>query len=207
MEIIERLDNNDSLKSIQYIEVIASHEERNIANLIEQEFNSVVDLTVAKERATKIVNSAIKMWWDDYQLVSIPNIPEDDNADLKNRLREGLPIKTNTDIFVKQEATKANQYVKNWMTQNIGIPESPKDIKVEKEVIKKFTQEAKKLIEQLVRNEMSMRAAEQIHYTLKKIRSEQLKNMSKKDKKNGETQRIRQIITHQQSKNSCKKLI
>ena len=93
MEIIERLDNNDSLKSIQYIEVIASHEERNIANLIEQEFNSVVDLTVAKERATKIVNSAIKMWWDDYQLVSIPNIPEDDNADLKNRLREGLPIR------------------------------------------------------------------------------------------------------------------
>ena len=188
MEIIERLDNNDSLKSIQYIEVIASHEERNIANLIEQEFNSVVDLTVAKERATKIVNSAIKMWWDDYQLVSIPNIPEDDNADLKNRLREGLPIKTNTDIFVKQETTKANQYVKNWMTQNIGIPESPRDIKVEKEVIKKFTQEAKKLIEQLVRNEMSMRAAEQIHYTLKKIRSEQLKNMSKKDKKKGSSE-------------------
>lgn len=183
MEIIERLDNNDSLKSIQYIEVIASHEERNIANLIEQEFNSVVDLTVAKERATKIVNSAIKMWWDDYQLVSIPNIPEDDNVDLQNRLKEGLPIKTNTDIFVKQEATKANQYVKNWMTQNIGIPESPRDIKIEKEVIKKFTQEAKKLIEQLVRNEMSIRAAEQINYTLKKIRSEQLKNMSKKDKK------------------------
>ena len=183
MEIIEILDNNDSLKSIQYVEVIASPEERSIANLIEREFNSVVDLTVVKKRTIKIVNSAIKVWWDDYQLVSIPDIPENDNADLKNRLREELPIKSNTDIFVKQEAAKASQYVRNWIAQNIGIPESPRDIKVEKEVVKKFTQEAKKLIQELVMHEVSRKWMEKLDSQFKQVKTERLKSMSKKDKK------------------------
>jgi len=135
---------------------------------------------VVKEHSSKIVNSAIKVWLDNNQSISIPK-PK--HSDLKNdkpsKLIEGLDI----DIIINREVSKADEYIKNWISQNIGFPESQRDVKIQKEVIKKFMHEAKKLIEQLVRNKISIMAAEQLNYTLKQIRSEQLKNMSKKDKK------------------------
>ncbi|NMF61154.1 hypothetical protein [Pseudanabaena yagii] len=176
MNLPTNLDSNNSFKPIQYVAVAESCHERNLVDSIEQEFNIKIDLIVVKERAIQIVNSAIKLWWDEYQLTSIPDISEESNLDLITKSKKGLH--TNEDIFINEETSKAQEFIKTWISDNNILSDSARDIKIKKEAIRRFAQESRKLIKKHV---MDQRCEIFIN-KLNEVRSTMLKNMSKQDK-------------------------